>query len=76
MAYPCTLRDQNTKGLDGFVHTGEPVHRRSDITDVPYLNLCVPERKSKLPANLFTHTNIYTEEQTERREKQKWLLAR
>lgn len=53
------------------MHTSECVHRRSDITDVPNLSLCVPKGKGKLPANLLTHTNIYTGEQAERREKQK-----
>lgn len=76
MSYPCTLRDQNTRGLDVSLHTRESVHRRSDITDVPYLSLCVPKVKSKLPENLLTHTDIYTGEQAERRGKQKWVLAR
>lgn len=58
------------------MHTSECVHRRSDITDVPSLSLCVPKGKGKLPANLLTHTNIYTGEQAERREKQKLFLAR
>lgn len=51
------------------------MHRKSDITDVPYLSLYVSKGKSKLPANLLTHRNIYPGEQAERREK-KTDLAR
>lgn len=75
MSYPCTFRDQNTRGLDVSMHTRESMHRKSDITVVPYLSLCVSKGKSKLPANLLTHRNIYTGEQAERRGK-KWVLAR